>query len=55
MALLSQERWDESVREHAEVLAAFKAKDARQAGELMYRHVARTGEIVMATLAAEPS
>ena len=55
MALLSQERWDESVREHAEVLAAFEAKDARRAGELMYRHIARTGEIVMATLAAEPS
>ena len=29
MALLSQERWDESVREHAEVLAAFEAKDAQ--------------------------
>lgn len=55
MALLSQERWDESVREHDEILAALEAKDALRAGELMYRHVARTGEVVRATLDAELS
>ena len=26
MAILSQERWDELVREHAEILAAFEAR-----------------------------
>lgn len=51
MALLSQERWDESVAEHAAILAALAARDARRAGELMHRHVARTGEVVRAALA----
>jgi DNA-binding GntR family transcriptional regulator len=49
-AILSQERWDESVREHAGILAALEAGDARRAGELMHRHVARTGEVVGAAL-----
>jgi DNA-binding GntR family transcriptional regulator len=48
MAILSQERWDESVREHAEILAALEARDARRAGELMRHHVARTGEVASA-------
>jgi DNA-binding GntR family transcriptional regulator len=48
MAILSEERWDESVREHAEILTALETRNARLAGALMYRHVARTGEIVCA-------
>jgi DNA-binding GntR family transcriptional regulator len=50
MALLSQERWDESVAEHADILAALEARDARRAGEMMHQHVARTGEVVRAAL-----
>jgi DNA-binding GntR family transcriptional regulator len=53
MAILSGERWDESVREHADILAAFETKNARLAGELIHRHVARTGEIVSSTLKTE--
>jgi DNA-binding GntR family transcriptional regulator len=53
MAILSEERWEESVREHAEILAALETGNARLAGTLMHRHVARTGEMVCSTLKAE--
>jgi DNA-binding GntR family transcriptional regulator len=43
-------RWDESVREHQEILAALKAGDATRAGRLLGHHVRRTGEIVAETL-----
>lgn len=43
-------RWDESVREHQEILAALKGGDAVRAGQLLGHHVRRTGEIVAETL-----
>lgn len=43
-------RWEESVREHQEILAALKERDASRAGQLLAHHVRRTGEIVVATL-----
>jgi DNA-binding GntR family transcriptional regulator len=43
-------RWDESVREHQEILAALKTGDATRAGQLLGHHVRRTGEIVAETL-----
>ncbi|WGS23563.1 MULTISPECIES: GntR family transcriptional regulator [unclassified Bradyrhizobium] len=43
-------RWEESVREHQEILAALKAGDAARAGQLLAHHVRRTGEIVAETL-----
>ena len=43
-------RWEESVREHQEILAALKNGDADLAGRLLGRHVRRTGEIVADTL-----
>lgn len=49
-ALSVQGRWDESVREHQEILAALKAGDGDRAGRLLGHHVRRTGEIVTATL-----
>jgi DNA-binding GntR family transcriptional regulator len=45
-AILSQERWDESVKEHAAILAALAARDSARAGALIFRHVAKTGEVV---------
>jgi DNA-binding GntR family transcriptional regulator len=45
-AILSQERWDESVQEHAAILAALAARDPARAGALIFRHVAKTGEVV---------
>jgi len=46
-------RWDESVREHQEILSALKARDAAQAGQILAHHVRRTGEIVAETLDAK--
>jgi DNA-binding GntR family transcriptional regulator len=43
-------RWDESVQEHREILAALKAGDAGDAGRLLGNHVLRTGQIVAETL-----
>jgi DNA-binding GntR family transcriptional regulator len=49
-ALSVQGRWDESVREHHDILTALKKKDGERAGKLLGYHVLRTGEIVAATL-----
>lgn len=46
-------RWDESVREHQEILAALRARDAARAGQALAHHVRRTGEIVAETLDAK--
>jgi DNA-binding GntR family transcriptional regulator len=43
-------RWDESVRDHQEILEALKAGDASRAGQLVGRHVRRTGEVVASAL-----
>jgi DNA-binding GntR family transcriptional regulator len=43
-------RWDESVRDHQEILDALKARDADRAGQLLRQHVRRTGEVVADTL-----
>lgn len=47
-------RWEESVREHQEILAALKAGDSDRAGQLLSRHVRRTGEIVATALSGKP-
>ncbi len=49
-ALSVHGRWDESVREHQDILAALKDGDADRAGQLLGHHVRRTGEIMAATL-----
>jgi DNA-binding GntR family transcriptional regulator len=43
-------RWDESVRDHQEILEALKAGDASRAGQLLGHHVRRTGEVVASAL-----
>ncbi|TWC05101.1 GntR family transcriptional regulator [Bradyrhizobium macuxiense] len=43
-------RWDESVREHQDILAALRRRDAALAGQILAHHVRRTGEIVAETL-----
>jgi DNA-binding GntR family transcriptional regulator len=52
-ALAVDGRWDESVREHRQILGALKARDAVRAGQLLGQHVRRTGEAVAETLAKE--
>jgi DNA-binding GntR family transcriptional regulator len=49
-ALSVHGRWDESVRDHQDILAALKAGDADLAGRLLGHHVRRTGEIMATTL-----
>jgi DNA-binding GntR family transcriptional regulator len=46
-------RWEESVRDHREILDALKARDAGRAGQLLGHHVRRTGEVVASTLPIE--
>jgi DNA-binding GntR family transcriptional regulator len=50
LAILSQERWDEAMREHHEIMVVFRARDSARAGALWRRHVQRTGEVVKRTL-----
>lgn len=46
MALSAEGRWEQSVMEHREILAALKAGDADLAGRLFAQHVERTGAII---------
>ncbi|WP_315837054.1 GntR family transcriptional regulator [Bradyrhizobium prioriisuperbiae] len=46
-------RWDESVRDHQEILDALKTGDAERAGQLLAHHVRRTGEVVAEALPAQ--
>jgi DNA-binding GntR family transcriptional regulator len=53
-ALSSRDRWDRSVEEHREILAALEAGDAQRAGETLARHVRRTGQVVNEILSRRP-
>lgn len=52
LANLSQERWDESVKEHDAFMAALSARDGELLGRLLRDHVRRTGEYVLAAMRA---
>jgi DNA-binding GntR family transcriptional regulator len=55
-ALSSRERWDESVKEHREIMRALAASDSEKAGRFLGRHVLRTGQVVNDALhAAQPA
>lgn len=43
-------RWDESVRDHQEILAALRDGDSDRSGKLLGHHVRRTGEVVASAL-----
>ena len=49
LAIMSKGRWDEAVREHAEICEAIAAHDPPRAGALIMTHVRETGETVQAT------
>ena len=53
MALFSQHRWDQSMTEHEEIIAAIAQRDAAKASELMRRHVLETGKVICQRLEAE--
>ena len=45
-ALSSRTRWDDSVREHRQILKALKARDPEAASRALTQHVLRTGRAV---------
>ena len=52
VAITSDGRWDESVKEHELVMSAMELRDARFAGEILFRHVLKTGTAYIQSLAA---
>ncbi|MGI9294203.1 MAG: GntR family transcriptional regulator [Pseudomonadales bacterium] len=59
MANLSQARWNESVQEHEEIMAALYARDGENLGGILREHLRRTAVIVISAIkkghAAEPA
>ena len=55
LAILSVDRWEESVKEHAEILKAMQARDADLAGKRIRNHVFKTGEVVKQSFNTENS
>jgi DNA-binding GntR family transcriptional regulator len=49
LAIMSRGRWDEAVREHAEIREAIAAREPARAGALIMLHIRKTGEIVRKT------
>lgn len=52
VAITTDGRWDESVKEHELVMSAMELRDARFAGEILFRHVLKTGTAYIQSLAA---
>jgi len=49
-AILSDQRWDDSIAEHAQILAALEKRDGPLACERMRHHIAHTGKVVLASV-----
>jgi DNA-binding GntR family transcriptional regulator len=49
-ALASEERWKEAMSEHEALMEAFRKRDGRTAGEILFQHDRRTGETTKALL-----
>jgi DNA-binding GntR family transcriptional regulator len=50
IAITSVDRWNESIKEHALLTGALELREARFAGEILFRHVVKTGEAYIQTL-----
>lgn len=50
-ALRLEDRWEQSIAEHQEILDALAARDAARAGQLLAAHVGHTSDVVAACLA----
>ena len=55
LAILSVDRWEESVNEHAGILEAMDARDADLAGKRIRDHVFKTGEVVKQSFSTDNS
>lgn len=49
IAITSVARWNESIKEHALLTCALELRDVRFAGEILFRHVVKTGEAYIQT------
>jgi len=54
-ALRLEDRWEQSIVEHRDILAALEARDSVKAGKLLGIHVGHTADVVAKTLAADES
>jgi DNA-binding GntR family transcriptional regulator len=45
-AILSQERWDESIRQHQNLIDALEDRNGERAGAILLEHVRQTGEAI---------
>jgi DNA-binding GntR family transcriptional regulator len=45
-ALRLEDRWEQSIAEHREILDALAARDAARAGRLLAEHVGHTADVV---------
>ena len=52
-AILSADRWEESVEEHENIINAFAARNADLVGKLIMSHVRKTGTVVKQTFNAD--
>jgi DNA-binding GntR family transcriptional regulator len=52
-ALASEQRWKEAMAEHEDLMEAFRRRDAKQAGEILFQHDRRTGQTTKEMLKAE--
>lgn len=52
VAITTDGRWEESVKEHELVMSAMELRDARFAGEILFRHVLKTGTAYIQSLAS---
>jgi DNA-binding GntR family transcriptional regulator len=54
LALAIQGRWEQSIEEHRDLLAALEARDAERARQIFAQHIGRTGDAIAAFAAAKP-
>ena len=52
IAITSESRWQESIKEHSLLMAAIELRDSRIAGEILHKHVLKTGETYLEFLSS---
>jgi DNA-binding GntR family transcriptional regulator len=50
IAITSDARWDESVKEHELIMSAMELRDSRYVGEILFRHVIKTGAAYISSI-----
>ena len=50
MAIGSEQRWEEAIDEHRQLLDALKQRQGTQAGQILLEHVRHTGDAAVSAL-----